>query len=881
MPVGDDEFIMKFFEDSGPGYSPFRKILAQRFDSNCQPVWPNNTLVYDQGSINGWYQILPFINDGNDGFYIAWYDYRLSGTIASAWVQHVNANGQPQFQSNGVLLSTSDATHQFYPFIASPADDPNLYVFWREVNSLQTQWGLYGQKISPEGQRLWGDIGKVLIPVSSLSVSPQYTTSIESDILFVYTQSNGGSNEAIKATRLDSNGNSVWEGGSIDVSSTVSLKSRIEVSKFDGNQWVISWNDSRDGGFNIYAQNLLPDGSMGAQGTISGTVTIENNLALVTEVVIAVGFNTTYPNEQGYYSIDLPVGTYSVSASHPFTLTQVIENVVVNSGGEPSTVNFELTMLRRDMSCQAIDQYGNQIHNVEVTIQGPEDSYTGLTSSSPLVFENVPYGQYTGIALAGTTPPTMVQVETVINGFNGVITFIFDVEELEAAFEVDATSGYAPLTVQFTDLSSGGPESWAWDFGDGSSSDEQNPLHSYSIPGVYSITLIVSNFFGSDTLLVNEMIEVLEPLAAPSVETLPVIEIMQTSASSGGTVTSDGGDEVVARGVVWSLSENPTLDDNLGFTIDGSGLGNFTSIIVGLLPETTYYIKAYATNSIGTNFGQQEVFSTLPLAPVAAFSATVTQGYAPLTVQFTDESSHSPISWSWNFGDGNTSDAQNPTHTYLEVGSYTVSLAVSNSGGNHTETKVNYITVLQPLAIPTVVTHEVTNVTTNEAQSGGEVTSDGGAEVTVRGVVWSTFENPTIESNEGITNDGEGVGAFVSHLDGLNSFTIYFLRAYAVNSEGVGYGSQVSFTTLDTSIDINTLSDISVFPIPFTKQINISSRFAIERISILTVGGIKVFDNQINGLSKVQVDVENLQRGVYIISILLSDGQLVTKRIVK
>ncbi|MDD1655926.1 MAG: PKD domain-containing protein, partial [Methanomicrobiales archaeon] len=87
------------------------------------------------------------------------------------------------------------------------------------------------------------------------------------------------------------------------------------------------------------------------------------------------------------------------------------------------------------------------------------------------------------------------------------------------------------------------------------------------------------------------------------------------------------------------------------------------------------------------------------IAPVAAFTATPTSGSAPLIVQFTDQSTNSPTSWSWNFGDGQTSTAQNPIHSYATPGTYTVTLTVTNAGGSDSETKTDSITVTIPLPV--------------------------------------------------------------------------------------------------------------------------------------------------------------------------------------
>ena len=94
----------------------------------------------------------------------------------------------------------------------------------------------------------------------------------------------------------------------------------------------------------------------------------------------------------------------------------------------------------------------------------------------------------------------------------------------------------------------------------------------------------------------------------PTVLTSAVTDTTQTTATCGGNVTDDGGDPVTARGVCWSNSPEPTLENS--YTIDGSGTGIFTSSLTGLTPSTPYYIRAYATNSLGTAYGDQLLFST-------------------------------------------------------------------------------------------------------------------------------------------------------------------------------------------------------------------------------------------------------------------------------
>ncbi|WP_321279158.1 hypothetical protein [Marinifilum fragile] len=102
-----------------------------------------------------------------------------------------------------------------------------------------------------------------------------------------------------------------------------------------------------------------------------------------------------------------------------------------------------------------------------------------------------------------------------------------------------------------------------------------------------------------------------EDSTLPLLTTLDVYDIALTSANCGGNVSSDGGSTVTARGVCWSIEQNPTINNNN--TTNGSGIGDFSSIVEGLTANTTYYIRAYATNNKGTAYGNEISFKTNPL----------------------------------------------------------------------------------------------------------------------------------------------------------------------------------------------------------------------------------------------------------------------------
>jgi len=141
------------------------------------------------------------------------------------------------------------------------------------------------------------------------------------------------------------------------------------------------------------------------------------------------------------------------------------------------------------------------------------------------------------------------------------------------------------------------------------------------VPGTHQMMLTASNglSMGVDALVYTTALPI--PVL-PTVVTSPLAVINATNATGGGNVTSDGGDFVSARGVCWSLSPNPTILDNI--TSDGTGTGTYSSFLAGLNPSTTYHVRAYATNIMGTAYGQDIPFTTLALVPPVQIVQNVT-----------------------------------------------------------------------------------------------------------------------------------------------------------------------------------------------------------------------------------------------------------------
>jgi len=300
----------------------------------------------------------------------------------------------------------------------------------------------------------------------------------------------------------------------------------------------------------------------------------------------------------------------------------------------------------------------------------------------------------------------------------------------------------------------------------------------------------------------------------PSVTTDAITNITQTTANSGGNVTSDGGAEVTARGVCWS-STNVYPDLGGLHSADGSGTGVFTSLMTDLTPNTFYYLRSYATNSVGTTYGNTQTFMTLNSATIptvtTAEAINITQteattggtvhadGGATVTARGVCYSTTSnPTLTNTHTTNGNGLGTFISTLTSLTPNTqYYVRAYATNSEGTAYGNEITFIT-LSDVTLPTVTTDEATNIAQTTATSGGNVTDDGGADVTARGVCWSISSNPTLADS--YTTDGTGTGAFVSSLTGLSQNTNYYVRAYATNSEGTAYGNEVSFTTLQQPV---------------------------------------------------------------------------------
>ena len=298
-------------------------------------------------------------------------------------------------------------------------------------------------------------------------------------------------------------------------------------------------------------------------------------------------------------------------------------------------------------------------------------------------------------------------------GTNSFTQNVVIITEPDAGFSVNTTSGCAVLSVNFTDISSGDPVSWAWDFPGGSpaSSTEQNPTVQYFTPGVYDVTLVVTSAGGSTSSFSQPNFITVN--GAP----IPGFSAIQNAANVSFLNTTTG-----ASSYLWNFG-------------DGSNSAE-TEPTHTYASDGTYNITLSATNNCGTAIFEQTI--TVASPPTAGFNLNNEAGCAPLTVQFINTSSSNTTALQWDFPGGNpaSSTDENPMVTWNTPGIYTVTLTASNAAGSSTSTAT--ITVQ---AAPTAgFSYTVSQTTVNFTSSTQNATS----------FAWnfgdnnsSTSENPT------------------------------------------------------------------------------------------------------------------------------------------
>ena len=291
-------------------------------------------------------------------------------------------------------------------------------------------------------------------------------------------------------------------------------------------------------------------------------------------------------------------------------------------------------------------------------------------------------------------------------------------DQIVAGFTATPLAGTAPLTVQFTDTSTGPVYSWIWNFGSYNATDAgisslQDPSHTYDAAGTYTITLTVNNTDGSSTLSRTRYVIVTAP--GPGPVTASFANATPRTGTAPLTIDFTDTSTGMPDRWAWSFGDGGTsTDQHPSHTYATAGAYTVTLTAMNGSVSSTLSEPGYVTvTSVAT--------------PVVAnfANATPRAGTVPLAVQFTDTSAGGPVAWLWSFGDGGTSTDRNPSHTYTAAGSYTVTLTAVNGMHTNTLAQPGYVTVT---AVPTPAPTAAPVNPPSGGNSGTSSTNSGGSD---------------------------------------------------------------------------------------------------------------------------------------------------------
>jgi len=296
-----------------------------------------------------------------------------------------------------------------------------------------------------------------------------------------------------------------------------------------------------------------------------------------------------------------------------------------------------------------------------------------------------------------------------------------------------------------------------------------------------------------------------------SLTTTAITTFAATTATAGGNISADNGLTVLSRGVCYGITQNPTTANNIVIANPAGGIGSYSCNLTGLTRATTYYVRAYATNSAVTTYGLQQSFTTLALVPTltTAAATSVTAASAISGGNVTDDGG-SPISERGIcFGTTTTptilanskvvdpltttgSFVSNLTGLLSGTAYYVRSYAINSLG-------TSYGAAISFMTLPTITsTTAATSITATSASTGGVLAPFQTLyNVYYYGVAYSTTSNAVTPTKVQTGTYPPITGlTFVQSLTGLTSSTLYYIRAYATTNGGITvYGPELSFTT--------------------------------------------------------------------------------------
>lgn len=268
LKTNNESFILHYSSlGTGPGLAQDRELFARKYNQDGSIAW--NKTICNRGGMQ-FFVPVSLIHDGSGGVVASWSDFGAT-PLFHAYLQHIKGDGTAVFADNGLEVVPSQDSHHFSPVVGYNSSSQLYYLSWRKTSSSQGFVGISAQKINAQAERLWGDEGKEIFPLSEGTMVPGMITPMadgNSMLLYSIDPVLGSINSYINAIKLDSNGNPLWTPQQKPIASSASAKSYLEVESDEGaKSWIIAWSDPRNHedmyDTDIYIQNIDDNGLLG------------------------------------------------------------------------------------------------------------------------------------------------------------------------------------------------------------------------------------------------------------------------------------------------------------------------------------------------------------------------------------------------------------------------------------------------------------------------------------------------------------------------------------------------------------------------------------------------------------------------------------------
>ena len=332
--------------------------------------------------------------------------------------------------------------------------------------------------------------------------------------------------------------------------------------------------------------------------------------------------------------------------------------------------------------------------------------------------------------------------------------------------------------------------------------------------------------------------ETLEQPSVPVTETGAISNIQSTQAIVAGNILKIGNDTGITQyGHVWGSTANPTTADHKTMLGSTMTVGSFSSTLTGLSPNQTYHVRAYATNSLGTAYGDDVTFTTVyDIVNLTTIGATdITHSEATTGGSISDKGGHTikeqGVCWSTSsnpvISDNRQVSADRNDRFTVRISGLREQTSYHARAYAITETNEIYygndvsFQTTHEIKLPQVTATAVSSITTNSATFRSSITSDGDGNISDCGFVYSRTPSPTITNATKLSCGKQQSGAFTKQVTGLNDNTTYYVRSYIVNEAGVGYGEEINFATQE--IVLPTVSGVTIGRVTY-KSVTLSAK---------------------------------------------------------